>query len=78
MLLRTIKRLEDKRQRQRLLRAEMDVDGCEKPTQSLISGASDTYRQGTASSQFQSRSSFASAFTEKMEENNNCRAFDKE
>ncbi|KAK1570354.1 hypothetical protein Q3G72_000621 [Acer saccharum] len=54
MLLRTIKRLEDKRQRRRLLRAEMDVDGCEKPTQSLISGASDTYRQGTASSQFQS------------------------
>ncbi|KAI9169957.1 hypothetical protein LWI28_020081 [Acer negundo] len=80
-LLREIKRLEDERQRRRLLRPEMvclDVDGCEKPTQSLISGASDTYRQGTASSQFQSQSSFASAFTEKMEENNNCRAFDKE
>ncbi|KAK1555363.1 hypothetical protein Q3G72_025380 [Acer saccharum] len=77
-LLREIKRLEDERQRRRLLRPEMDVDGCEKPTQSLISGASDTYRQGTASSQFHSRSSFASAFTEKMEENNNCRAFDKE
>ncbi|KAK2636460.1 hypothetical protein Ddye_031252 [Dipteronia dyeriana] len=77
-LLREIKRLENERQRRRLLRPEMDVDGCEKPTESLIPGASDTYRQGTASSQFQSRSSFASAFTEKMEENNNCRAFDKE
>ncbi|KAH7570269.1 hypothetical protein JRO89_XS05G0079300 [Xanthoceras sorbifolium] len=77
-LFRTIKHLEDERQRRRLSRAEMDADGCEKPTQSLISGASDALRQGTASSQFQSRSSFASAFTEKLEESKNCRAFDKE
>lgn len=39
-------------------------------------GASNAFRKGSASSQFQSRRSFASAFTEKMEETVLCFSYD--
>ncbi|XP_031263142.1 ubiquitin-like-specific protease 1D isoform X3 [Pistacia vera] len=79
-----IKRLEDEKQRRRLRRAEMDcldVDRFKKSSKPTNSGASDGLIHGTTSSEVQSQSSFATVFSEKMEEKRDCmvvKVFDKE
>ncbi|KAH9773314.1 ubiquitin-like-specific protease 1D [Citrus sinensis] len=83
-ILATVTRLEKECERRRLAGAVpvcLDIDGCDKLTQSPSSDASDCFTQRTPSPQIQSKSSFTSVFREKMEENRDCReanAFDKE
>ncbi|KAH9773317.1 ubiquitin-like-specific protease 1D [Citrus sinensis] len=80
-ILATVTRLEKECERRRLAGAVpvcLDIDGCDKLTQSP---SSDCFTQRTPSPQIQSKSSFTSVFREKMEENRDCReanAFDKE
>ncbi|XP_044493280.1 ubiquitin-like-specific protease 1D isoform X2 [Mangifera indica] len=76
-----IKRLEDEKQRRRLRPAEMDVDRFEKSSKLTSTGASDGFRPGTTSSEVQLQCSFATVFSEKMEEKRDSmvvKAFDKE
>ncbi|KAH9708969.1 ubiquitin-like-specific protease 1D [Citrus sinensis] len=85
-ILATVTRLEKECERRRLAGAVpvcLDIDGCDKLTQSPSSGfrtwasaksrprgdASDCFTQRTPSPQIQSKSSFTSVFREKMEEN---------
>ncbi|KAH9773320.1 ubiquitin-like-specific protease 1D [Citrus sinensis] len=89
-ILATVTRLEKECERRRLAGAVpvcLDIDGCDKLTQSPSSGvrtwasaksrprgdASDCFTQRTPSPQIQSKSSFTSVFREKMEENRDCR-----
>ncbi|KAH9708967.1 ubiquitin-like-specific protease 1D [Citrus sinensis] len=71
-ILATVTRLEKECERRRLAGAVpvcLDIDGCDKLTQSPSSDASDCFTQRTPSPQIQSKSSFTSVFREKMEEN---------